>query len=91
MLLRKVGTLAIGLALAISVPLSDAAAATRPSSAVPTAASVVHANSGAQSVSRRSVQPWPAYAVIALTIALSVWIAAQHSNKHVLGLPISRG
>ena len=74
---RVVGTALSSMALAAIVPMSAVSASVRPGSAVPTAtasASAVNANS--QFGPSRAVTPWPAYAVIAMTLALSVWIAA---------------
>lgn len=88
MLFRKIGTAAIGLALAVSVPASAAMAATRPGSAVPAAASLATASSSAQSGQGSAMTPWPAYAVIALTVALGVWIATKNDDKDSA---ISRG
>jgi len=87
MLFRKVGTAAIGLALAVSLPTSAAMAATRPGSAVPAVASFATAGSSAQSGGGSAVTPWPAYAVIALTVALGAWIATKGDKNSA----ISRG
>ena len=88
MLFRKIGTAAIGLTLAVSVPASAAMAATRPGAAVPAAASVATASSTAQSGQGSAMAPWPAFAVIALTVALGVWILTKDDDKDIA---ISRG
>ena len=85
---RTIGTVATAVALMISVPAAATAASVRPGSAVPTAASAVSVGSSAQRGQAASVTPWPAYAIIALTLALGVWIATQDSDD---GLSISRG
>lgn len=86
---RTVGTAVIAMAVAVSVPLSAATAAVRPGSAVPTAASASSVAPTNAAAGTSALTPWPAYAVIALTMAMSVWIAAKDHKGGIYG--ISRG
>ena len=81
---RVFGTVAAAIALAASGP---ATASVRPGSAVPTVASASSVNSAAPYRTSRAMTPWPAYLVIALTVAVGVWIAVDDDKPSA----ISRG
>lgn len=80
------GTMAV--ALSVSVPVTSAAAATRPASAVPAAAST--SATVAQYRESSVFAAWPAYAIIALTLFVATWIVVD-DDKGPLGIPVSRG
>ena len=86
---RNVAAAVSALAL-VGAPISAAAAA-RPSSAVPTAAaSSVSASQGYGAAS--AMTPWPAYAIIALTFALGIWIVTKgDKDGDGFDIPVSRG
>ncbi|RIX27002.1 hypothetical protein [Sphingomonas edaphi] len=82
---RNVAAAVSALAL-VAVPTASIAA--RPSAAVPTAAA--SSVSAAQPYGGSSAfAPWPAYAIIALTLAFGVWIATKGNDSD--SSPISRG
>lgn len=86
--LRAIGNAAAAMALLVSVP-ATAIASVRPGSAVPTAATASSVSSSAQGGIVSGVTPWPAYLVIALTLAVGVWIAVDDDDGE--SIPISRG
>ncbi len=79
---------AMGLLLGVS---TSAVASVRPGSAVPTAVSASTASSSAQGTyaGAGAFAPWPAYVVIALTLAVGVWFAVDDPDSDTV--TISRG
>ena len=84
--IRSVGTAITALALGLSVPVTSAAAAVRPGSAVPSAAASSAISSSAQNVGGNVARPWPAYALIALTIAVGAWLAFDDGGNGYVGI-----
>ncbi|QDP20453.1 hypothetical protein [Sphingomonas xanthus] len=87
---RKIATASLAAALMVSVPVASSASAVRPSSAVPTAVASSNAAT-AQFQQGSALTPWPAYVVMALTLSVALWIAAQKNKPGSIQLPISRG
>ena len=86
-IMRSIATATLGAALAVSVPVTSASAATRASAAVPGAPAV----RGASSAAAVASDTWALWLIAALSAALVVRIATDDVDGPGLFQTISRG